>query len=299
MINQTHNPMKIKNLSFVLLLVSAFILFSCSSREANEITQNFDSEMLEGASFSKGTKDNSYSSIPLPNDESSSMEVSESVSQYIIKTADIKMMVEDVNVSTDNIEQILKKNGGFIDNSNLETKPYSFSNTLNIRVPAAKFDPVIKEITALAEYIDHRVVNSEDATKAYVDTEVRLKNKLEVEKRYIEILRNQARTVADVLEVERQLNDIRIEIESAQSYLNTLKDKIKYSTINLEIYQTVNYVKKPETNQKSFFTDVKEALQFGWNAVLSFILVFLHLWPLFVIASLIVITVVFIKRRKK
>ncbi|MDD2345111.1 MAG: DUF4349 domain-containing protein [Bacteroidales bacterium] len=291
--------MKTYKISFLLLLASAFIVFSCSSREATENIQNFDSEILEEMSFSKGTQENSYSSTQMEKDERSSMEASESVSQYIIKTADIKMMVEDVNLSTDNIEKILKVNDGFIDNSNLETKPYSLSNTLNIRVPAAQFDLVIKEITTLAEYIDHRVVKAEDATKAYVDTEVRLKNKLEVEKRYIEILRNQAKTVADVLEVERQLNDIRIEIESAQSYLNTLKDQIKYSTINLEIYQTVNYVKKPETNQKSFFTDVKEALQFGWNAVLSFILVFLHLWPLFAIASLIVITVVFIKRRKK
>lgn len=291
--------MKTKNLSFLVLLTSAFIVFSCSSREATENIQSFDSEILEEMSFSKGTQENSYSSTQMEKDERSSMEASESVSQYIIKTADIKMMVEDVNLSTDNIEKILKVNDGFIDNSNLETKPYSLSNTLNIRVPAAQFDFVIKEITTLAEYIDHRVVKAEDATKAYVDTEVRLKNKLEVEKRYIEILRNQAKTVADVLEVERQLNDIRIEIESAQSYLNTLKDQIKYSTINLEIYQTVNYVKKPETNQKSFFTDVKEALQFGWNAVLSFILVFLHLWPLFAIASFIVITVVFIKRQKK
>lgn len=291
--------MKTKNLSFILLLVFAFILFSCSSREDTENSQYFDTELQEEIQLSKGTPESSYSSIPVQKDESSSIEVSEPMSQYTIKTADIKMMVDDVNLSTDNIEKILKINGGFIANSNLETKPYSFSNTLNIRVPADKFDPVIKEITALAEYIDHRVVNAEDATKAYVDTEVRLKNKLEVEKRYIEILRNQARTVREVLEVERQLSDIRIEIESAQSYLNTLKDQIKYSTINLEIYQTVNYVKKPETNQKSFFTDVKEALQFGWNAVLSIILVFLHLWPLLVVVFVIVITVVFIKRRKK
>ncbi len=282
-----------------LLIFTWSINISCSSKEKSDTSSsNNDYEILEEVS----TDDVLMSVMSSPDEkieESTPLKISEQSSQFIIKNADIKMMVEDVNLSTEELEKIIKKNGGYIANSNLETESHSFSNTLNIRIPAPKFDLVIKEITSLSEYIDHRTVNAQDVTKAYVDTEVRLKNKLEVEKRYIEILRNQAKTVRDILEVERQLNDIRIEIESAQSYLNSLKDKIQYSTIDLKIYQTVNYKKKPEVNKKSFFTDMFEAFSAGWNGILELILVFFHIWPLLIVASIIVFVVLRIKKRKK
>lgn len=290
--------MKTKVLSLLLLLGSTILIFACSSKEKSDtssIQNNYDimEDVAEEVLMSPKSATEEFGT-----QESSPLKIAEQSSQYIIKNADIKMMVEDVNVSTEELEKIIKKNGGYIANSNLETESHSFSNTLNIRIPAPKFDLVIKEITSLSEYIDHRTVNAQDVTKAYVDTEVRLKNKLEVEKRYIEILRNQAKTVRDILEVERQLNDIRIEIESAQSYLNSLKDKIQYSTIDLKIYQTVNYKKKPEVNKKSFFTDVSEALSAGWNGILELIIIFFHIWPLLIVASIIVFIVLRIKKRK-
>lgn len=277
---------------------SAILIFACSSKETSKIS----SDMNNNEVLSDIAQEEIFPVMSSPSkeiEESSPLKISEQTSQYIIKTADIKMMVDDVNESTDNLEKIIKNHGGYISNSNLETKTYSFSNSMSIRVPSSKFDLVIKEVTTLGSFIDHRVVNAQDVTKAYVDTEVRLKNKLEVEKRYIEILRSQAKTVRDILEVERQLNDIRIEIESAQSYLNSLKDKIQYSTLQLEIYQTVNYQKKPEINQKSFFTDLKEAFVAGWSGVLELILIFIQIWPMLIVASIIALVVIRIKKRMK
>lgn len=145
--------MKTKSLSLFLLLISSFIIFACSSRGDTESSvNNFADEEYDESSIQESVK-NSSSPIPVLDNPSSSLEVTEQINKYTIKTADIKMLVKDVNVSTDDIDKILKKNGGFVSNSNLETKPYSFSNTLNIRIPATKFDPVIKEITTLAEYM--------------------------------------------------------------------------------------------------------------------------------------------------
>jgi NACalpha-BTF3-like transcription factor len=296
--HQTFKAMKTKALSLLFLMVSTILIFACSSNEKPESSSDRDDYNVM-ADIAEEELTPVMSSPDSKIEESTPLKIVEQASQYIIKTADIKMMVDDVNISTEELEKIIKKHGGYISNSNLETKTYSFSNSMSVRIPAPKFDLVIKEITTLGTFIDHRTVNAQDVTKAYVDTEVRLKNKLEVEKRYIEILRSQAKTVRDILEVERQLNDIRIEIESAQSYLNSLKDKIQYSTLQLEIYQTVNYQKKPETNQKSFFTDLKEAFAAGWNGVLELILVFFHIWPMLIIGAIVAIAVIRIKKRKK
>ncbi len=201
--------------------------------------------------------------------------------------------------STHDIEKIISKYNGFISDSKLETLSNSFSNQLTIRVPVASFDKVINEITPLAEYIDHRNVVSEDVTKNYVDTEVRLKNKKEVEKRFIEVLRNQAKTVRDIMEVERQLNEIRSEIESAESYLNSLKNQISLSTITVEIYQTVNYQQPPKVYTKSIFSEMGNALKNGWNGIVSVFILILNLWPLLFILIVALVVVYFVKWRKR
>ena len=262
----------------MIALVWIFVM-SCSSKsDVSEPKNTYDEITIQSSQPSLSKSEYQNSDAVLEEESASETEslniasetgvkVTEPQKQYIIRSAEIKMMVEDVMKSTTDIEKIISKYNGFISDSKLETLSSSFSNQLTIRVPVTNFDKVINEITPLAEYIDHRNVVSEDVTKNYVDTEVRLKNKKRLKKRFIEVLRNQAKNVRDIMEVERQLNEIRSEIESAESYLNSLKNKISLSTITVEVYQTVNYQKPPNTYNKSVFTEIKDALMNGWNGI--------------------------------
>ncbi len=306
--------MKKNRLLFLITIIMWFLVVACSNRtdvidqrasndekSSNTTTQPSSEEITTAEpSYSKKTSSNNENSSDVGEiDASNPVEVAQPAKQFIIRSADIKMMVPDVMKATSDIEKILSKYNGLISDSKLETLSNSFSNKLTLRVPVINFDKTINEITPLAEYIDYRNVVSEDVTKNYVDTEVRLKNKREVEKRFIEVLRNQAKTVRDILEVERQLNEIRTEIESAESYLNSLKDKVSLSTITVEVYQTVNYQKPPNTYNKSVFTDMREALSSGWYGILSLFIFALHLWPLIFIIATALSVVYFLKWRKR
>lgn len=299
--------MKKNRVLYALIVLIWIFGISCSSKSKEVETSEMSiisepsNAVSEEQSSNKSTSAGSVSNDtePLNLENGSDISVTEPQKQYIIRSAEIKMMVEDVMKSTTNIEKIIEKYNGFVSDSKLETLSNSFSNQLTLRVPVVNFDKVINEITPLAEYIDHRNVVSEDVTKDYVDTEVRLKNKKEVEKRFIEVLRNQAKNVRDIMEVERQLNEIRSEIESAESYLNSLKNKVSLSTITVEIYQTVNYQKPPRVYTKSIFSEMGDALKNGWNAIVSVFIILLNLWPILFIILIALTLVYFLKWRKR
>ena len=75
---------------------------------------------------------------------------------------------------------------------------------------------------------------------------------------------------------------IQEEIEVTKGKLKYLKNRISYSTINIEVYEVVNY--KSKANEKSFFTKIKDGLINGSNIISSLILGILNIWPIFLLA---------------
>ncbi|MGM0652752.1 MAG: DUF4349 domain-containing protein, partial [Bacillota bacterium] len=75
---------------------------------------------------------------------------------------------------------------------------------------------------------------SDDVTMQYIDLESRLNNQKAQEERLVEIL-EMAETVEDILEIERELNRVRGEIESMTAQLNHLEDQVSFATIHVNL----------------------------------------------------------------
>ena len=131
--------------------------------------------------------------------------------------------------------------------------------------------------------------------KEFVDIEARLKTKREIENRYLELLK-QAKTVKEMLEIERELSTIREEIEARQGRLSYLQNQVSYSTLNINIYKrTPNRGITTSYEQKMW-----NAIKSGRNGISLFFLGLLHIWPFFVILLLAVLGVrKHMKRKKK
>jgi hypothetical protein len=162
-----------------------------------------------------------------------------------------------------------------------------------IRVPADKFDALLEELMKESIYTNYKNITAEDVTEQFVDTEARLKTKREVEQRYIALLK-EAKKVQDILDIEDKLRVIREEIEATEGKLKLLNDKVNYSTIYLNTYQTLDYVPEPE---KGFFSNVKEALIRGWRDLIGFVVSLIRLWPFLIAAGITVFW--FIRRLRK
>jgi hypothetical protein len=203
----------------------------------------------------------------------------------IIWNANLEFQVKNVDESTKDISNLCAKYEAFISRMNLSSTNYQISNNITIRVNNENFNKLIKDLKGTSTFIRRVEINSNDVTEEFIDIESRLKTKKEVRERYIDILRNRSGEIKDVIAAEDAIRKITEEIEAKEGRLRYLQDKVSQSTINLEIYQKVDFEKEPETFEKGFFTKAKESLETGWNIITEIFLLLLSIWPILLILA--------------
>ncbi len=227
----------------------------------------------------------------------------------IIRTADLKLKVENVKKASAKIANLVDMNGGYISSQNLssdknyyqkikltdefEVLEYEIvtSNLIYVRVPSKNFQKVLSAVKSISLSEDYVKINTQDVSEEYVDLETRLKTKKEVEARYIQILRSKAKTLNDILIAEDKIRVIREEIEVVEGRLNYLKNKVSLSTIQIDIYQDANFIQEDiklnthTTSDWSYGEKITDSLSAGWNGILWFIVGLLYFWPFLLIGG--------------
>ncbi len=227
--------------------------------------------------------------------EETSEEIVETQEQKIIKSAQLRFEASNPEETHENILRLTLEYKGFIQSDNAGKNYNQLYRTMIVRVPTENFQPFIDAISAGVPYFDQKDISRQDVSEEFVDLEARLKAKRELEARYLELLK-QAKNVKEMLEIERELSNIREEIEAKQGRLNYLENKVSLSTVNIEFYKqtaetgvTLSYGKK-----------IVNALKGGWDGISVFFLGLLYLWPLFVIGLIIILVLRrYLKRSKK
>jgi hypothetical protein len=198
----------------------------------------------------------------------------------IIKTASARYKVKDVKLATEQIRAIAIQYDAYISDLRYENNLYQKENRFTIKVPQQHFDLIMDSIGKVVEFVEYENITTKDVTEEYIDLQGRLATKLEVKKRYEEILRKNAKTVEDILNTEEKLRVLQEEIESAQGRLKYLTNRVAYSTLQIDLYETVEYTEEPSRYKKTFGDKTKEGLSFGWNMIETVVLFFIHIWPL-------------------
>ena len=214
----------------------------------------------------------------------------------VIKTAKTKYKVDDVKKATKEIKELARRYEGFISDLNFQNTLYVIENNFTIKIPKVHFDVFLDSMHNYISFIDFENISTRDVTEAYFDAEARLKTKCEVKNRYEDILRKKAKTVDEVLNTEEKLRIIQEEIEVTKGKLNYLKNKISFSTIDIELYQPVNFKEKPESYKKSFLSKTREGFVNGSNIISIILIGVVNIWPILILAIGIILIY---KRRKK
>lgn len=202
----------------------------------------------------------------------------------IIKTADLNVEVKEIKKATEEINKIINHYKGYIGQLTENNKNYILNTTMTIRVPHAGFDSLVANILNVGIYVHRKEVKANDVTEEYIDVASRLKTKREVEKRYLQILK-QAKSVNDILNVERQLSYIREEIEAKEGRLKYLNDQVSYSSVQLEIFQQKEFEAIPVV-EAGFFSKTATAFTSGWKNLLNFIVGIFQIWPFMIVLAI-------------
>lgn len=206
--------------------------------------------------------------------------------QKIIKTARLVFETKDVEATHKNMLQLTSQYKGLVQSDN-SSKDYSrIYKNLIVRIPTENFEQFLNSISKGVAYFDQRNISQQDVSEEFIDLEARLKAKRELENRYLELLKK-ANSVKDMLEIERELSNIREEIEARQGRMQYLQNQVSMSTVTIEFYKTT-----AETGvTQSYGQKMKNALQGGWNGISVFFIGILYLWPLFFVAIIVVILI--------
>lgn len=267
----------------ILPVFALFVFVACSDKsyKADEVAT------LEAPVYSKSSA-GSYEDAKVTETEvgnQSEATVAIKVPTQIIKTASVQFQVKNLDESHQRIKALVAKHQAYFGADNKSTNTYQVDNNMTIRVQAPQFEALLDELMLESIYTNYKNISAQDVTDEYVDIETRLKIKRAVEDRYRQILK-EAKKVSDILEIEAKLGEIREEIEAVEGRLKVLKDKVGYSTIDLNIYQKLDYQPEPQIGFLSHFV---EAVVRGWRGLVDVFIGLVQVWPFLIIWGVVMV----------
>ena len=228
-----------------------------------------------------------------------------------IRTADLKFKVKSVIKSTYDIENIAVRNGGFVSFTNLtsnvnyvttnaisadsilETTYYTVLNSIVLRVPSAKLDTTLKEISRNIEYLDHRIIKANDVALQLLANDLAQKRAAKSEQRLANAIDNRGRKLNETVDAEQLLSRQQERADDAKIANLSIEDQINFSTVNLLIYQRQTLKREMLANDKSIaeyepslWSKLVDAAISGWNILVAILVFLVNIWALLLIAVL-------------
>ncbi len=189
----------------------------------------------------------------------------------IIRDGSVELEADSPEDVQQKIAQIAETKGGYVveavQRSTARDSKTRDVVTMSIRIPADKFAESMEEISKTGNRLISQSIKGTDVTEEFLDVEARLTAKKALEQQFLEIMKR-ANTVEDALKVQRELAEVRGEIEKIEGRKRFLADRSALSTIATEIRTPAAFA----ANSQGFWSRLKDAFSNGIDFALDFIL---------------------------
>jgi hypothetical protein len=240
--------MKLKLISFFLLIVFSSLIAACSAASERAAapeppvmampTALAEQESAAGApasEFSDGI------AVPLEDFLASAVQAQEA--RVIIYTGNISLVVQETQQAVNAITALVNEQGGYVAGSNIYRSNNVLRGNITVRIPAERYQEVLASLRELAIRVESENSNTQDVTEEFTDLQARKTNLELTEKSLQELLdeRRRSGSTSDILEVYRELTNIRGQIEQIEGRLRYLANQSALSTITIELVPDVLY----------------------------------------------------------
>jgi len=134
------------------------------------------------------------------------------IDRKIVKNGYMTLEVNDIAAAINGITAIANGLNGYVVSSSQRGYPDVTYGQISIRVPSDTFDEALNQLRKLAVNVPSESTNSQDVTQEYTDLQAQLRNLEATEAQYLQILQK-AEKVEDILAVQRELSNVRGQIE--------------------------------------------------------------------------------------
>lgn len=197
----------------------------------------------------------------------------------LAKRANIVVVVTSVEDGVEQVVDIARSQQGDLLSLN-DQIPQSVSErqtaTLQIRIPQDKLEPTLEALADLGT-VERRSISAEDVSNQLIDLQARLRNLRRTEEMLLEIMERSG-SVGDVLNVAKEVSNVRSSIEQIDAQLKSLQNRVSYSTIDVQLQAAI----ASTTPQRNLGEQLQGTWQVATHSVQDFsiTLVKLLLWLL-------------------
>jgi hypothetical protein len=154
------------------------------------------------------------------------------VERKIVTNVDMNVRVDDVNGAMELVTDLVDTSGGFVVSVSRTEDEFESFAFMSFRVPSNNLEVTLSRVRDISERVERENRSSQDVTTEFVDIEARLGN-LRAAEQQLMVLFERSGKVSDVLEVQRELTNMRGQIESLQGRLNYLSQTTATSLVSV------------------------------------------------------------------
>jgi anti-sigma factor RsiW len=153
----------------------------------------------------------------------------------LIRNANVELEVSKFEQAVEKITAFANEERGYIATSSSEKQANGkLRGQVVVKVVPENLDRFLQKIRGLGE-LKNQTLGTEDITKAYFDTDSRLKNARVMEQRLIEMLKKKSDDINDLLQVEKELGRVREQIELMQGELKYWDTQVQFATVTIQL----------------------------------------------------------------
>ncbi len=180
--------------------------------------------------------------------------------RMVITDTYLSVLVKSVRDTVDKILADTTAMSGYMVSNSLSNPDQAATASLVLRVPTASREALLAKIRSYGIKVTSENLTGTDVTDQYVDNEARLAPLLKT-KQKLEDLLNQAQKVPEILEVQRELSALQLQIDNLKGQQEYLKKSSELSKITL--YLSTDEYSLPYAPEGSWRPEVilKEAVR--------------------------------------
>ena len=193
-------------------------------------------------------------------------------SRKLIRNAQLELEVINYEAAVQRLTTFATEEHGFIATQSSAKLPNGkLQGTVVVKVAPDNLDRFLQKARSLGE-LKNQTLGTDDVTKAYFDTDARLRNAKRMEERLLEMLQKKTGKVSDLLEVEKELARVREQIEQMQGELKYYDALVQYATVTIslaekDLDEPAAFLLKETANLSLFSSDVEKTFGEVKNAL--------------------------------
>jgi hypothetical protein len=153
----------------------------------------------------------------------------------LIRNATVELEIVSFDDALQKITAIANDERGYVATTSSQKQANGkLRGEVVVKVLPENLDRFLQKIRKLGE-LKNQTLGTEDVTKAYFDTDARLKNARVMEQRLIDMLKTKTGKVSDLLQVEKELARVREEIEKMQGELKYWDSQVQFATVTISL----------------------------------------------------------------